>query len=94
MMETMLSLLNRYHRMLSDLDQSQTLQARLKADLDQSQRQCAQCQEKERQQSAKNRTLTAKLKSEKEEVRYVHNIFSWTIVFQQLTVKLCYSVGI
>ena len=60
---------NREHRMKVDLDHLKSAQQRLKAVLDQNERDLAQQQERERQVTNKNRTLSARLKEERDEVR-------------------------
>ena len=60
---------NREHRTKVDLDHLKSCQQRLKASLDQNERDLAQQQERERQVLAKNRALSARLKEERDEVK-------------------------
>ena len=58
----------RLHRLNSDITQNYSVTKRLKADKDRLERECAQEQEKHRQTHGKVKMLSAKLKTEKEEV--------------------------
>lgn len=58
----------RIHRISSELEHHQSTNCRLKNDRDNIEREIASVQEKHRQSTVKHKSLTSKLKAEKEEV--------------------------
>ena len=69
------SIFCRFHRSECDLRETQNAHNRLKATLEQFQRELALMQEKERQLNNRIKLLTSKLKAEKDEVEDCRNLY-------------------